>query len=212
MAQPYVPGACAIWVMTQTQPVFLGYSDRGVSINITPRYSPYLTDQCGEEAMDWEYVGSTATVTALIPWWSEDAYASISNYAGSTAGRGRDVPGSIGTWMNLEGKAHVLYLVFAYGSASLAAKPIYSAAPLPAGPMPAGYRWPCAMLDRDSLPHRGNSPAKLHLTWRCFRQVNAPAAGQAVPPGQAPPLPNSTPDLLLYDHDLSALANMPTPL
>lgn len=317
MSQPFIPGPTALFcapLANNPQPLFLGFSERGVSIDLNPRYSPYVVDITGDEPLDyclppraqvlmsggsckdaseitegdlvrtaqWNvsrvtavmarpyegdmmalelpdrrvlrctpehpvltpegyvpaatlsagslaachslggwaalaavgrepyagtvynfdvagdgsyvadgvgvhncYQGTGCTIHASLNNWNEAVYAQISDYVITQETiRGVETFGDIGTLMGFESNAYQLWVPFPYQ-----AKAAYAS-------MPAGYRFPKAFLDRDSLPARGARPASLQLTWRAIRQignsdVNGRLGGTLTK---------------LYDHDMSAIA------
>lgn len=187
--QPFIPGPVQLWadVNNNNSPEAFGYSERGVNIDLHPRYSPYVVDVAGEEPLDWYYSGVGGTVSSVIDFWNEDVYAAMSSYVNVSPGRGRDGPGDIGTLVGTEGAAYPLFIVFPYQGAG--GKTAYADGP-------RGYRFYLAIVERDSLPERGAKPAKLHLTWKLMRRMT-------ITPGTGTSLGNAF--LTLYDNDVSAI-------
>lgn len=188
MASPYVPGPAPIFVGlggSAGQPAFLGFSERGVHIDINPMYSDYIVDLGGAVPLDKSYQGATATVSFDLTRWNEDVLAAMDDFSGSLAGssRGVDVPGEIGTLMSYEGAAYTLWIVFPYSNF-----PAYA-------DMPAGYRFPKAFIDRETLPERGSKPAKVHLIMTCLRDLDMTTINDY---GRG--------KLTLYDNDMSAIS------
>lgn len=172
--------------------MFLGFTVAGVDVDVNPEYSPITTD-AGGGPTDLIYRGATATVSIDLARWREDTYAALCDHAARSMAlrgmgrRGRCQAGRVGTVMGLEGAGVALYLPFPY-----AAKFLYNS-------MPAGYRFPLAILDRERLPSRGARPARLHLIFRCLRALQPERTTSAV-------FPKDDEDLyVLYDHDMSVL-------
>ncbi len=219
MAQPFVPGPAPVWLGffeqgTEGLVVFLGYSERGVSIDVNPEYSSLVTDAGGNVPTDLIFQGSSATVSASFTRWNEATYVMIADHAarnnpqrqalggGIGLKRGAEPRGRVGTIMALEGAAFCLFVAFpnAIRLGVAAVKP--GALPNPYVTMPAGYRFPFAVLDRDGLPERGSKPARLSLNFRCFRSIprEVLASATSYPPEDGQDL------YVLYDHAMGLLA------
>lgn len=191
MGQPFVPGPVPLWIAFGTipgTPLFLGVSTRGISISFDPEYVPLVTDISGSVPLDYSYAGCGAVIQASLPAWDEIVYSQISDYAGIVPGsvRGEDRFGEIGTLMGFEGASMHLYLPFPYQQ-----KLAYQN-------MIQGMHFFATFLERDTLPERGTRPATLDLVFRAIRQpvvnVNG-VVGASL--------------FRLYDHDVSAVSNLP---
>lgn len=186
MAGPFVPGPAPLWIAYGQQPYFLGWSERGVSIDLGASYVPYHNDLGGQEMLDLSYQGQNATINFVLTRWNAIALASIEDYAGILPGStpGGDVAGEIGTLMAYEGAAFSLWIGFPY-----AAKAAYSTHML-------GYHFPATVLERDSLPERGSKPARVACNVRAIRQlIMTPATQNGLVAGA----------LKLYDYDMTAI-------
>lgn len=181
---------------------FLGFSERGVDVEINPEYSPVVVDAGGRVPVDLLFEGVSATVRVGFTRWNEPSYRLIADHAAAArpdagvagaAERDRIAAGRIGTVTSLEGAGFMVLVRFPY-SASLA----YGGE----NGMPAGYRFVNCILDRDGLPRRGSTPARLDLTFRCL-----PLLSPALRQSNAFPSMKRGEDLFfLYDHDMSDLA------
>lgn len=190
MAIPFVPGPAPIWVASQTRgnqkprPEFLGFSERGVNLALTPSYSPYHVDVAGGTALDYSYQGQSASISVDLTRWRPSTLAKIEDYVGKSLGRaGFDFGGEIGALMVHEGLALTMWVLFPY-----AAKAAYAG-------NPGGYRFFNVVLESESLPERGARPARVHLNFRALRGL---VINQQYKYGL----------LGLYDYDMSAVANL----
>lgn len=207
MASPYVPGPCPIWVNLDdggALTAFLGMSERGVSIDLNPEYSPYVVDGAGSVPVDAAYQGQAATVTCSLSRWNESTYRAIGTYAGrprdgtaftGAKSRGTDFPGDVGTLVANELSAFHLYVPFPYSN-----KFAYGPGGLGINAQPFGYHFYRAYLDRDSLPERTAKGAILNLTFHCVRRL-------FVDGNNALGLNNYR--WVLYDNDVSAVQFLP---
>lgn len=192
MAQQFVTGPVDIFVNygslggVVTPPLYLGYSERGPRMQVRPQYSSTYVDVGGQKIpFDSCYDGQDAIVSADMSRWNEDVYAAIaikSGASGNNSPAGIDDPGDIGTLMMHEGAAITVWLRFTH-----AAKLAYST-------MPAGYRFPIAMLQNDDHNELGTKPRKISLVFHCLREfdvtiTNAYGAGR----------------FTLFDHDMTGL-------
>lgn len=191
MSQPHVPGPCPIYVGLGGggSPLFLGFSERGVNIDLNASFSPYVVDISGSTPLDQCYQGEGASISFDLTNWNEPVLSLMQDIAGNIPGsvRGLDVFGEVGTLMGYELAAFTCWFPFPY-----ALKPAYALSV-------SGYRFPLCYIDRSSLPERGSKPAKTHLTLQALRAVNNTQSGA--------PIGNI--QLKLYDHDMTAVAGLP---
>lgn len=188
MAQPFVPGPAPLWVGlgSSEAPIFLGFTERGVDLDVNPQYAPYLTDLGGGVMTDACYQGALAQISFDLTRWNEETFALMADHAGIVPGsvRGTDLPGEIGTLMAFENAAFPVWCPFPY-----VAKAAYAS-------MPAGYRFPKCYIERESLPERGAKPAKIRLVMQCLRHLLMTSATQnQFGAGR----------FTLYDHDMTAI-------
>ena len=187
MATPFVPGAAPIWLGgAGLDTFFLGWSERGVSLDLTPNWRPYYCDLGGDEPMDFSYQGQGATISFTLVRWNPTALAVIEDYVGSFTGTapGVDVAGEIGTLMDYENLALSLWVGFPY-----AARVAYSNNML-------GYHFFRVIPVRESLPERGSRPAKVNMTLRAVRSLlMTPVTQNGLVAGA----------LGLYDFDMTAI-------
>ncbi len=187
MATPFVPGPAPIWIGgAGFEPFFLGWSERGVSFELTPNWQPYFCDLGGAEPMDLSYQGQGGSISFTLVRWNPIALARLEDYVGSLPGSlpGIDVAGEIGTLMAYEGLAFSCWIGFPY-----AAKFAYSNNAL-------GYHFYRVVPERESLPERGSRPAKVNMTLRAIRElVMTPETQNGLVAGV----------LGLYDYDMTAI-------
>lgn len=195
MAQVYVTGPCDIWVGPNSSSggrsggsaQFLGHSERGPAIQIRDSFSPVYVDLGGPKVpFDMIYDGEDAIVSCELTRFNENVYETIADIAALQA-PGFNDPGEIGTLMLQEGSTYPLWIHFPYSAKVAYQNPA-------SGAMPAGYRFPAAYLQQDSLPALGTTARKMHLVWHCLRQFtvgfsNAEGYGK----------------FTLYDFNMSAL-------
>ena len=172
-------------------PLFLGFTTHGVDLEIHPEYAPMTTD-AGGGPTDAIFRGSQGVMTLDLSRWREDTYALLADNAALNLEIGKRVRGNypfgrVGTIMGLEKASVTIYLAFPY-----ATKLAYQT-------MPIGYRFPHCILSREGLPQRGSKPARLLLTFLCYRTPDPKLlAGGAWPA-------TDEPAYLLYDNDVSIL-------
>lgn len=202
--RPFVPGPCSVVVDLGNQisggsrPLILGYSERGVDLSVDPQYRHFQTDVCGAMAAEAIYAGAHATVSVSLVMWCEDVYAKIAAHAdGDKVGdtkRGALPFRSVGTPMQLSGACFSVLAIFPY-----ATKAAYG---LPPSAMPPGYRFRACYLEREGLPSRGSSPARLDLVFRCLPELRGDRARDNTLKVGNLPLDVH----VLYDNDVSVAA------
>lgn len=200
--------------------VYLGTGELGPVVELTPYYYRHHTDDLGGRhgpPADYTFLGESALVQVALTRWNEATYAAIGSKpsAGVPRGpRGTVADRHVGGMMVGDNLAHQLWLRFRYYPLRVAeAAPgtlaavltgaaggqfAVGAAARQAQIMPAGYRFPRAMLVApERLDPLGTRPRKVSLTWQCcYGKPSSPDAGQSV--------------RVLYDHDMTGLANRPT--
>lgn len=190
MAQLYCTGPALFFASLGNggTPVFFGTCEKAPVIELHPSYTHVYNDIGGQQTpFDSVYDGEYATVTGDFNRINENIYALMSEKARSANLRGSDIPGGIGRLMLTEGASFFLYVQFPYAF-KLAFQNNIS------GPMPLGYRFPCAFLDTDSMPDLGTKARKWHFNWMCLRAFNLNYTNQV---GQGA--------FTCYDFDLTAL-------
>lgn len=187
MATPLVPGPAPVWYGFLAEPQFLGWTERGVTIDPSPEWLPYYCDLGGSTPMDYSYQGQSATINFTLSRWNAATLSLLlEDYAGGFPGSapGVDVAGEIGALMVHEGLALSLWVGFPY-----VAKVAYQEHML-------GYHFHHVIIERESLPERGARPAKVNLTLRAVRRLlMSPAHQNGLLAGT----------FILYDYDMSAI-------
>ena len=123
MAQPFVPGPAPVWISFRGEDDsavrFLGYTGRGVDLEINPEYSHFVTDVGGSVPVDLIYQGMSGTLSFDLTRWQEQTYAILASHAAKSAInpiRGADLSGRVGTIMHLERANFVVYVAFPYSA------------------------------------------------------------------------------------------------
>lgn len=206
------------------KPVFLGTCKRWPVIIIKPEWKPLFTDFSGQVPEDIMFMGEHAYVIAEVNRYSEAVYRSISSRPYYWANRGKAFSSAVGTLMKHEEQTYPIWLVFPY-----AVKPVYQPAAglrgavnfIPAAGfaaaairaaagvvevlagslgafMPSGYHFLETILEGpDRLDPLGTMARSIHLVFHALPQLK-------------PSSPSGGSERLLYDHDMSALAQKPT--
>jgi len=167
----------------------LGWSEKGPSFQIRPRYSDVYVDLGGQNVpFDVMYQGEDALVSITLAKFNQTTLNIIQNKANPGGGPpGTDPFGSIGTLMLTEQKAYNLFLRFPYASV----KAFYYGAGNASGPMPPGYRFLQATFVTDDHPALGTKPKFPRVAWHCLRNFDP-----------------STGTFKLFDFDMSAIGSI----
>lgn len=193
MAQPFVPGPAPIFVSDSSSaiPFFLGYSERGVSFSHDPSYVPYYCDLGGATPLDFSYQGESMMIHLDLVRWNPAVLRTIQDvidhdgaFGNPGSAPGVDVAGEIGTLMAYQNAGQMLWVAFPYANSQAFAG------------NPPGYRFPCAILEREGLPEHGSKPAKVSMSFRAVRNLDMRPATLT---------PFGAGKLTLYDFDMSAI-------
>lgn len=176
-ATPQVTGPVLIYVGFPTNPAnqagglfggtiqFLGTAEKCPRWSNRAAWVPVYNDLGGQSiAADVLYEGNECFVMADMTSWDDAVLQALMARPFSLTPDGIDIPGDLGTMMVTEGAAPTLYLTFPYSTRAPAVR---------AG-MPAGRRFPAAILESpDDFDSMGTAPRKVRLLWHCYRVAQA---------------------------------------
>ena len=199
MAQPFTTGPVHIYVaLTLTDqadpfaggrqvflaPVYLGTMMDAPKVRFTPKWSPLMNDLAGDqEPFDWCYQGQSCDFFGNLTVYNWPVYALARSRPVQTGFSGIEPFGSVGALMLTEGFAYQIWLDYPY----YRRKAAFSAAGAP-----GGYHFFGGWMLGPEEENPGTKPNDIHVQFHCTR-VYSPLNGS----------------FSLYDHDMSAIPNIP---
>jgi len=165
-------------------PRWLGTAERYPRVQRRAGWVPVFNDLGGQVIpIDTLFQGEDAFISVDLTRWDDNVMrAALARPSSVQAAEGTTGTGDVGTLMCLEFKAHILYLVFPYAAKT----------PMVNAGMPAGWRFPQAVLEGpDDFDSMGTAPRKIRTVWHAYRFMGPVSTGGA--------------SFTLFDFDMSSV-------